>query len=72
MQYFQIKLNFGTKDQSHMFFLAGLCGMFTQLVLLRLLLRYIGKARMLLIGKCFTRLVTRTDDRFWEQQCSVY
>ena len=44
MQYFQIKLNFGTKDQSHMFVLAGLCGMFTQLVILRLLLRYVGKS----------------------------
>ena len=51
MQYFQIKLNFGTKDQSHMFVLAGLCGMFTQLVILRLLLRYVGKARMLLVGE---------------------
>ena len=33
-----------------MFVLAGLCGMFTQLVLLRLLVRYVGKSRMLLVG----------------------
>ena len=58
MQYFQIKLNFGTKDQSHMFVLAGLCGMFTQLVILRLLLRYVGKARMLLIGEARARIAT--------------
>ena len=51
MQYFQIKLNFGIKDMSHMFVLAGLCGMFTQLVLLRLILRYMGKRNMLLIGE---------------------
>jgi DHA1 family tetracycline resistance protein-like MFS transporter len=50
MQYFQIKLGFQAKDQSNMFVLAGLCGMFTQLVLLRLLVRYVGKSRMLLIG----------------------
>lgn len=50
MQYFQIKLNFGTQDQAHMFVLAGLCGMFTQLVILRLLLRFVGKSRMLLFG----------------------
>ena len=51
MQYFQIKLNFSIKDQSHMFVLAGLCGMFTQLVLLRLLLRYISKRDLLLVGR---------------------
>lgn len=51
MQYFQIKLNFGIRDQSHMFVLAGLCGMFTQLVLLRLLLRYLGKRNLLLVGR---------------------
>lgn len=50
MQYFQIKLNFGVKDQSHMFVLAGLCGMFTQLILLRLLLMFCGKRNMLLVG----------------------
>lgn len=60
MQYFQIKLNFSTKDQSHMFVLAGLCGMFTQLVLLRLLLRYVGKRNMLLVGKTSSCLVTAT------------
>jgi hypothetical protein len=50
MQYFQIKLHFSTKDQSHMYVLAGFCGMFTQLVLLRLLLVYMGKRNMLLVG----------------------
>ncbi len=50
MQYFQIKLNFSIKDQSHMFVLAGICGMFTQLILLRLLLRYISKRDLLLVG----------------------
>ena len=51
MQYFQIKLNFDTRDQSHMFVLSGICGMFTQLVILRVLLKYAGKSGMLLIGK---------------------
>ena len=54
MQYFQIKLNFSIKDQSHMFVLAGLCGMFTQLVLLRVLLRFISKRDLLLVGRVFT------------------
>ena len=51
MQYFQIKLNFDTRDQSHMFFLAGICGMVVQLIVLRLLLRCAGKMGMLLIGE---------------------
>lgn len=51
MQYFQITLHFSSVDQAHMFVLAGLCGTFTQLVILRVLLKFVGKHRMLLIGE---------------------
>ena len=50
MQYFQIKLGFAKKEQSQVLVMSGLSGIITQLVILRILLKYAGKSGMLIIG----------------------
>ncbi|DBA82924.1 hypothetical protein WJX77_008143 [Trebouxia sp. C0004] len=52
IQYLQLKLDFGIKDQARLFIIYGVCGLIVQTLLLRLLLSWFNESRVLVIGLC--------------------
>lgn len=52
IQYLQLKLDFGIKDQVNLFIIYGVCGLIVQTLLLRLLLGWFQESRVLVIGLC--------------------
>ncbi|KAL3156285.1 hypothetical protein ABBQ32_012557 [Trebouxia sp. C0010 RCD-2024] len=52
IQYLQLKLDFGIKDQASLFIIFGVCGLLVQTVLLRVMLSWFSESRVLVIGLC--------------------